>query len=421
MRRKTTFCAYDKPDSIGGPVTWLMNLLPKLKDENFEVSCLILFHKGNTGPLYEHLSENGIECKTSPFLSTTEENIQWILSCLQEIKPHIFIPNLVVPAYFATAWLKQAGIFTVGVSHSDDPFYHALEKEFINGQKKFRLDSMVCVSDELEKQLNRTDYDVRIKKIPYGVSIPNTKTKRLDDRLKVIYVGRLAEEQKRISDVANAFCKITSEISNIEAIFYGDGPDRKNVEHILAKHGKGLPITLAGSIPAHQIQEALLNAHIIVLLSDFEGLPIAILEAMACGVVPICIEMKSGISEQIKDGVTGFMVNDRDVHFTETIKKLYYDPILWETTSINAKDYISKNFTIELSHENWVQFLNTVSIKKIKEIRLTKKNKLPPVNLFLARADQRMPSEITLALKKVKVLLIRFRIKLGALRRQMQF
>ena len=48
MSRKITFCAYDKPDSIGGPVTWLMHLLPYLKQDGFEVSCIILFHKGST-------------------------------------------------------------------------------------------------------------------------------------------------------------------------------------------------------------------------------------------------------------------------------------------------------------------------------------------------------------------------------------
>ena len=76
MRRKITFCSYDKPNSIRGLVTWLMNLVPKLKYENFEVSCLILFLQSNTWPLHEYLSKNGITCKTSSFLSTTEENIK---------------------------------------------------------------------------------------------------------------------------------------------------------------------------------------------------------------------------------------------------------------------------------------------------------------------------------------------------------
>lgn len=416
---KITFCAYDKPGSIGGPVTWLMNLLPKLKEENFEVSCLVLFHEGNTGPLFQHLTTKGILCETVSFLSTTEENITWILSCLQEIKPNFFVPNLVVPAYYAAAWAKKQGIYTIGVSHSDDPFYHALQKEFIDGKKKFRLDGMVCVSDELEYQLNQSSSNIRIKKIPYGVTIPTTKTERLDETLRVIYVGRLAEEQKRISDVTRAFCKITSELPNVEAVFYGDGPDRKNVEHILATQGKGLPITLAGSIPADYIQEAILNAHIIVLLSDFEGLPIAILEAMACGVVPVCMTMKSGVSEQIKDGITGFIVKDRSTHFIETIKKIADSPALWEMMSQNAKSFVSEHFTLEQSHKSWINYLNSFPISDVKTIKLPKKLKLPPVNTALARADRRAPSGFNFMYLNIKRMYSKTRIQLGALKRKL--
>ena len=87
-----------------------MHLLPYLKQTGFEVACLILFHKGNTGPLYEHLVKNDITVQTSSFLSTTEDNIKWILDCLHKNTPHIFVPNLVVPAYFACKWAKKAGV-----------------------------------------------------------------------------------------------------------------------------------------------------------------------------------------------------------------------------------------------------------------------------------------------------------------------
>ncbi|WP_371821102.1 glycosyltransferase [Chloracidobacterium sp. D] len=44
-----------------------------------------------------------------------------------------------------------------------------------------------------------------------------------------------------------------------------------------------------------------------VLLSDYEGLPIALMEAMATGLVPICTAMRSGIGQLVVDGVTGCM------------------------------------------------------------------------------------------------------------------
>jgi len=391
MHRKITFCAYDKPNSIGGPVTWLMHLLPYLKQNGFEVACLILFHKGNTGPLYEHLVKNDITVKTSSFLSTTEDNIKWILDCLQKNTPHIFVPNLVVPAYYACKWAKKAGVATIGISHSDDPFYHAIQKEFMDGHKSFRLDGMICVSKELEKQLlkSKNAQKVKIKRIPYGVIIPDSKVKRDDTSLRVIYVGRLAEQQKRISEVTRSFCKMTQKIKGVEAIIYGGGPDKINVENMLNVQQKTTAVTLGGNIPPKQMTDKLLKAHVIVLLSDFEGLPISVLEAMACGVVPVCLDMRSGITELIENGKTGYIVDDRNEHFIKTIKKLKADNQIWEQMSLNAKQLINENFSLEISCNSYSLFFNNLDVNTVKKVRIPSRLRLPKINQDLSRADTR--------------------------------
>lgn len=391
MSRKITFCAYDKPDSIGGPVTWLMHLLPYLKQTGFEVSCLILFHEGNNGPLYEHLVKNDITVHTSSFLSSTEDNIKWILDCLQKNTPHLFVPNLVVPAYYACKWAKKAGIITIGISHSDDPFYHAIQKEFIDGHKSFRLDGMICVSKVLEQQLLKSKYasKVKIKRIPYGVIIPDSKATRDDTSLRVIYVGRLAEQQKRISEVTRSFCMMTQKISGVEAIIYGDGPDKINVENILNQQQKTTAVSLGGNIPPKQMTDKLLKAHVIVLLSDFEGLPISILEAMACGVVPVCLHMRSGITELIENGKTGYIVDDRDEHFIETIKRLKADNQIWQKMSLNAKQLVTENFSLEISCNSYSSFFNYLNVNTVKKVKIPSKLRLPKINQDLSRADTR--------------------------------
>ena len=411
MSRKITFCAYDKPDSIGGPVTWLMHLLPYLKQTGFEVSCIILFHNGNTGPLYEHLVKNDITVQKSSFLSTTEDNIKWILDCLQKNTPHIFVPNLVVPAYYVCKWAKKAGVTTIGISHSDDPFYHAIQKEFMDGHKSFRLDGMICVSRELEKQLQKSNYAprVKIKRIPCGVIIPDSKAKRDDTSLRVIYVGRLAEQQKRISEVTRSFCEMTQKISGVEAIIYGDGPDKINVEYILNQQQKTTAVSLGGNIPPKQMTDKLLKAHVIVLLSDFEGLPISILEAMACGVVPVCLHMRSGITELVENGKTGYIVDDREEHFIETIKKLKADNQIWEKMSLNAKKLIKENFSLEISCNSYSSFFNDFKINRIQDITIPTRFELPKINQDLSRADTRRPK---FNFNQLKISLGRYKHKL---------
>ena len=411
MSRKITFCAYDKPDSIGGPVTWLMHLLPYLKQTGFEVSCIILFHEGNTGPLYEHLLKNDITVQKSSFLSTTEDNIKWILDCLQKNTPHIFVPNLVVPAYYACKWAKKAGIKTIGISHSDDPFYHAIQKEFMDGHKSFRLDGMICVSKQLEEQLQKSKNasKVKIKRIPYGVIIPDNKAKRDDTSLRVIYVGRLAEQQKRISEVARSFCEMTQKISGVEAIIYGDGPDKIKVENILNDQQITTAVSLGGNIHPEQMTDKLLKAHVIILLSDFEGLPISILEAMACGVVPVCLDMRSGITELIKNGKTGYIVDDRDEHFIETIKELKADNQIWEQMSLNARQLVTENFSLEISCNSYSSFFNNLKVNTVKKVRIPSRLRLPKINQDLSRADTRKPK---FNFSQLKLTLGRFKHKL---------
>ncbi len=406
MIKKITFCAYDKPDSVGGPVTWLMHLLPALQRYGFDVNCLIFYHVGNNGPLTEHLKKNNIALKGTSFNYYTEDNIQWLLQQLKSNQPDIFVPNLVVPAYLATPWIKKAGIKIIGVSHSDDPFYHAIQELFIDGKEKFRAHGMIVVSKELEYQLNQSPQiaNIKLERIPYGVQIPKEKAEWNDNTLKVVYVGRLSEEQKRISEVTKAFCKMVQEVPNTEAIIYGEGPDRNNVENILCSEGKGLPVYLGGNIPALEMQQKLLDAHVIVLLSDYEGLPIAILEAMACGVVPVCLNMRSGITEQIKNGVTGYIVSDRDKDFIHTINKIASNKGLWQTISLNAKKVITDNFSMELCHHKYIKYFNSLAIsKQKKEIKLPKRYNLLFVHPDLARADRRKQRKKISTIIKTKI------------------
>src|ERR1035437_5961443 len=112
---RVTFCAYDKPDCVGGPPAWIQRLLPFLQSQGIQVRCLILLHCGGSGPTLEHLEREGISCRAILAQESTEERLRWILECLQAEPPDVFVPNLVVAAYWATRWLQPAGIPCVGV------------------------------------------------------------------------------------------------------------------------------------------------------------------------------------------------------------------------------------------------------------------------------------------------------------------
>ena len=155
--------------------------------------------------------------------------------------------------------------------------------------------------------------------------------------------------------------------------------------------------------------DKLLKAHVIVLLSDYEGLPVSILEAMACGVVPVCIDMRSGITELIENGKTGYIVDDRNEHFIKTIKKLKADNQIWEQMSLNAKQLINENFSLEISCNSYSLFFNNLDVNTVKKVRIPSRLRLPKINQDLSRADTRKPK---FNFTQLKLTLGRFKHKL---------
>src|SRR5688500_13271088 len=104
---KVTFCAYDKPDNVGGPVSWIRRLFPLLRDRGIEPRCLFIMHWGNSGPALDALTEAGFDCRWIT-LDRTEDRIRWILEDLRDNPPDVFVPNLVVAAYYAARWAHEA-------------------------------------------------------------------------------------------------------------------------------------------------------------------------------------------------------------------------------------------------------------------------------------------------------------------------
>lgn len=253
-------------------------------------------------------------------------------------------------------------------------------------------------------------------RIPYGVPVPTESVGRAPGTLRLAFVGRLAEEQKRISEVTRALCRATREIPGTTAILYGDGPERTAVEAILADEGKDLPVRLGGLIPSDRIQEVLFQCDVIVLLSDYEGLPIALMEVMACGCVPVCLRMRSGIPELVEDGVTGLLVYDRGEGFVAAIRRLEEQPGLWARLSTAARARIESEFSDKVCNAEWAAVLHELGkgTKFSPPIEIPRRLRLPPMNPALETSENRRgPAPLPVQLWR------RGRMMAGRIRRQL--
>jgi len=136
--------------------------------------------------------------------------------------------------------------------------------------------------------------------------------------VKLISIGRLIEKKGHLHTL-RALAELLRNRPNLTVTLdiVGEGDLKKALERTALELGLSDRVTFHGGLP-HSETLALLNeAAIFVLPSvtaengDMEGIPVALMEAMARG-MPVISTYHSGIPELVQDGVNGFLVPERD-------------------------------------------------------------------------------------------------------------
>jgi glycosyltransferase involved in cell wall biosynthesis len=216
---------------------------------------------------------------------------------------------------------------------------------------------VVCVSQHIREELNRRGFDRPARVIPYGVILPFTTTGFRSDPFRVVFCGRIWEHQKRASLVIQALIRACQLSGVIRATMIGEGYARPACERLVADAGLSEAIRFTGPLAPDQVKARLLDAQAILLMSDFEGLPIALLEAMAAGVVPVVRRIPSGIPELVENGQTGLLVSEDPGEAARALGWLADDPALWRRCSAAARDLVAERYNADGSYLHWHQLL----------------------------------------------------------------
>lgn len=375
---KVVFCTEDHAGYVGGPNAWLKRLLPYLKKEGLEPVVFVYNTKNQRDlPTVGFFKSQDIPCRIAPHFDRLEQLVGWTLQQFKKDGGGVFLPNFTIGAYYASAWIREAGIPTVAIIHSDDHYHRGLIKQFVGGDERFRVSHVACVSKFLAEDVSLHAGDrTGVRYLPYGAPLPEkTAVHNGPGELQVAFVGRLVDEQKRAGTTLRAFAGAAAGLGSCRFAVYGHGESIHDLEDLLARR-PGTPISYQGRVDSEKIQEEMARHQVVALLSDYEGLPISLMEAMACGLVPVCLHMRSGIPELIQDGVNGFIVGNRGEEFVSALGKLK-DEGRWKAMSAAARKTIEDHYSHDTCSGNWARF--------IREI-------LPPE----ARAEEiRMPETIS--------------------------
>lgn len=133
---------------------------------------------------------------------------------------------------------------------------------------------------------------------------------------RILSVAAL-RDYKGLPVLVNACARLRDDGFPFQAVVVGEGPMRGELEGRIARAGLRRQLRLLGALPQHRVSELLGRQPIFVLPSIIvqggwmEGIPVALMEAMAAG-APVIASRLSGIPELVEDGRTGLLVEPGD-------------------------------------------------------------------------------------------------------------
>ena len=375
-----TFCNSETGHLCDAQSIFQHRLITGLEKLGHETKMLLITPRFSiNSPSLKFCREHSIQYSYTYSLGSTTNNIRWCLNQLKSDLPDILIIQNYYWACYATMWIK--GIPCITVFDNEDVPTYELIKLFANKKSIFCSNAAVCVSEGILKNLKEVYSDIPSTVIPYGVQIPELKKSLQIAPFKISYFGRIEQEQKRIIDTTSAFCNAARNIDGVEAHIWGSGNEDKNVKKILNTDGRGLNVFFHGPIANKLIYNKMQEYHVIVLLSDYEGTPTVLMEAMANGLVPIVTEIAGGTSSDLViNGVTGIVVKNRKEDFLHALRKIKGNKDLLRMLSVNARKHIINNYSLELTTKKWGDFMGNLirnSDKMHKEIIVPRCIKIP--------------------------------------------
>lgn len=230
------------------------------------------------------------------------------------------------------------------------------DKNFINLRGK----NIIAVSNVVRENLikNRVKED-NIKLIYNGIKVDEnfTNNKKNDNIIKIGVIARLSKQKGHIY-LLRALKDIINYMDNIKVFMIGDGEEKDSLLKFVNDNKLSEYVEFCGNVD--NVLSIIQDFTFFVLPSEYEGLPISILEIMSQKKFLIATDV-GGNREIIKDGVNGFIIEPKNIEALEN-KLNYVIKNSNKLEEIKEKAYytIKNNFSLENMVERHEEYYNKV-------------------------------------------------------------
>lgn len=204
--------------------------------------------------------------------------------------------------------------------------------------------------------VHRTGIDLR--RWPYRERHPDR-----GGRLRLVSVGRLVEK-KGVAHVLRAIRILEDRGVEVDYRVFGDGPLRDRLTALADDLRIADRVSFQGRREQGAVREGLDRADALVAASvtaadgDEEGIPNVLKEAMASG-MPVVATRHAGIPELVEDGVSGWLVPERDaVALAAALERLAREPGSWAAMGRAGRDRIEREYDIDRLNDRLVEMLH---------------------------------------------------------------
>ncbi|HPU84427.1 MAG TPA: glycosyltransferase [Candidatus Latescibacteria bacterium] len=334
----------------GGAETLVANLCAKLPGEGVQPAVAYLF---GDATLAARLTEAGVHVEA---LSSGERPSPFALCRLLQIirtrKIQLVHAHLVYAGITAKIAARLSGTPVVMTRHSAfEPKANTFFYRFDNWLTRRYAARLVAVGEEVRATILKERWMEPDRVVLHRNAIdvsefrPKHHQPSPDGAYIVGTVGRM-EAPKAQEVFLEAVARVRAGYPNVKAVIAGDGRLRSHLEGVRSRLGLDTAATFLGSVTRKDIPGLLNTFDVFVLSSDWEGLPLALLEAAASG-LPVVATDVGGVHEIVQNGKNGWLVEPGNVEqLARRIGALLSDVEMRERFGRQARAFVETEFDI---------------------------------------------------------------------------
>ncbi len=330
---------YIAPDKMGGMMNVIANLLTYRQPDSLAYHVVLTHNRLSNDARF--LQPLPCDSQTTVEYTLPVENLHAVIRRLASAIPTG--PGVVVAGDLldlAMLSVNDVGRAVVFILHGDYDYYYDLAVKHDHV-----VHAYVAISRRMHEQLlARLPHRAEsIHYIPFGVPLPRRMRRTAAGPLRLVFAGRL-DRDKGVLDLPSIAAGLRDRSVDATWTIIGDGPEGARLR---ATWPESEWVRHVGALTNAETIDRLADHDVFVLPTRFEGLPVGLLEAMGCGIVPVVSRIDSGVPDVVTADVDGLMPAVGDVAgFAGAIARLAGDRPLLERMSAAARRTVETRFDV---------------------------------------------------------------------------